>query len=271
MYKVKTKVCIKCKEEKPLSSEYYGRNKRNKDGFNGACKVCKNEYSKRYREKNKEYFQKYRKENREYYLEYNRNYYQNNKEYHRNYVEENKERRKKYFEANRENRKKYHKTYYNQNKPQMQEQKKKYYLKNRERILKHNRKYRKENRHILNRAQQRRRAVKAKLPRTLTSEQWNVMKLHFDNSCSYCGMTEEEHLKKFSEVLHQDHFVPLKNGGEYTHNNIVPACRSCNSSKHDKDFFEWYPTRESYSKQRENKILKFLNYETNKTQQLSIL
>lgn len=268
--KVETKVCFRCKVEKPLSTEYFGKNKGNKDGFNGTCKVCRSEYLKKYREKNKDRIQEYREENREYYLEYNRNYYQNNKEYHRNYVEENKERRKKYFETNRERIQEYLKKYHEENKKDVQRQRRKYYEENKELILERNRNYRKENRHILKQAQQRRRAVKKKLPRTLTIEQWESTKSHFLNSCSYCGMSEEEHLKTFKEVLHQDHFIPLKSGGEYTHNNIIPACRSCNSSKNEQNFFEWYPTYKHYSKKREKSILKFLGYKEN-VQQLSIL
>ena len=74
-------------------------------------------------------------------------------------------------------------------------------------------------------------------------------------------MTEEEHLKQFGEQLHQEHFIPLSKGGGYTHNNIIPACRSCNSSKWNNNFFDWYPKQEFYSEEKENFILNFiLNY-----------
>jgi 5-methylcytosine-specific restriction endonuclease McrA len=39
--------------------------------------------------------------------------------------------------------------------------------------------------------------------------------------------------------LTQDHFIPVAKGGPYTQNNIVPACKRCNSSKNDKDAMEW--------------------------------
>ena len=44
------KICPRCKEEKPLS-EFY-KNKRNKDGLQHACKVCKSVYDSKYYKEN---------------------------------------------------------------------------------------------------------------------------------------------------------------------------------------------------------------------------
>lgn len=107
---------------------------------------------------------------------------------------------------------------------------------------------------------QKRRARKLLLPDTLTLKQWKQVKECFNNKCAYCG-TELP--------LTKEHFVPLNKGGEYTINNIIPVCLSCNSSKKDKDFFSWYPVQSFYSKTRERKILKYLGYKNNK-QQLKI-
>ena len=38
---IKTKVCNRCKEEKPLSTEYFGMLKASNDGFNPTCKKCR--------------------------------------------------------------------------------------------------------------------------------------------------------------------------------------------------------------------------------------
>ena len=45
-----------------------------------------------------------------------------------------------------------------------------------------------------------------------------------------------------------------------TAKNIIPSCKRCNSSKSNKDFFEWYPQYEYYSKENENFILSYLGY-----------
>lgn len=74
--------------------------------------------------------------------------------------------------------------------------------------------------------QSQRRAARAKeLPHTLTRSEWNEIKDQFQNRCAYCG-------ERFDHLT-QDHAIPLSRGGAYTRENIVPACRSCNSKKGD--------------------------------------
>jgi 5-methylcytosine-specific restriction endonuclease McrA len=212
-------------------------------------------------------------------LEYSKNYYEENKEHilkqAKLFRKENKEilykQKKKYIEANKEKVAERARQYWYNNKESFSQKGKKYRIKNKEREQERHKRYYMENPHIYRQAGERRRAKAKKLPYTLTIEEWNDIKLYFDNSCAYCGMTEEKHLEKFNEILHQEHFIALSNGGEYTCNNIIPACRSCNSSKNNKDFFEWYPKQEFYSSEREEKIMKFLNYKSNDMQHLSII
>ena len=136
-------------------------------------------------------------------------------------------------------------------------QNKKYYKANKEQIKTQVAQYQKDNPHISRQANQRRKARKKEVLSTLTIKEWDKIKIYFNNSCAYCGMTEEEHLEELGQQLHQEHFVALSKGGAYTHNNIIPSCRNCNSSKNNTDFFEWYPKQESYSVKREKKILAY--------------
>lgn len=67
-----------------------------------------------------------------------------------------------------------------------------------------------------------------------TFQQWlNLLKEH-DNRCFYCKdkMTKTPGAKQRT----RDHIIPISKGGNDTMDNIVPACRSCNSSKGTKDF-----------------------------------
>jgi 5-methylcytosine-specific restriction endonuclease McrA len=48
--------------------------------------------------------------------------------------------------------------------------------------------------------------------------------------CVYCGAKEE---------LSTDHIIPINRGGDDSADNLVLACKSCNSSKGDKGVFEW--------------------------------
>ncbi len=53
-------------------------------------------------------------------------------------------------------------------------------------------------------------------------EAWEALKASYRYRCAYC------HQRK---LLTQDHVVPIVKGGWHVIENIVPACRSCNSSK----------------------------------------
>jgi 5-methylcytosine-specific restriction endonuclease McrA len=126
--------------------------------------------------------------------------------------------------------------------------------------LEYQRQYMKNNKDKIAIYRNKSRAIKKKLENNLTLKQWDFIKQHFNNCCAYCG--EEK-------PLAQEHFIPLSKDREYTHNNIIPACKSCNSSKSDSDFYKWYLKQKYYSKKRKQKILEFLNYK-NGTQQLTI-
>ena len=56
------------------------------------------------------------------------------------------------------------------------------------------------------------------------------LKLTMPQACSYCGGGEN---------LSMDHLFPRERGGRESGDNIVWACRSCNSSKGATDFLDW--------------------------------
>jgi len=56
------------------------------------------------------------------------------------------------------------------------------------------------------------------------------IKLLSGNKCSYCGSTQN---------LALDHIFAKKMGGMDAGDNLIYACRSCNSSKGKKDMMEW--------------------------------
>jgi 5-methylcytosine-specific restriction endonuclease McrA len=55
----------------------------------------------------------------------------------------------------------------------------------------------------------------------------------FAGSCAYCESPADT----------WDHLSPVSQGGRTAPGNIVPACRSCNSSKSDKDLLRWLAER----------------------------
>jgi len=72
----------------------------------------------------------------------------------------------------------------------------------------------------------------------------------FNNECCYCG---------YRGKLSEDHFIPLTKGGKHSLTNIVPACKSCNSSKHNSLPQEWYKAQPFYSKIRWINIMERCN------------
>lgn len=53
---------------------------------------------------------------------------------------------------------------------------------------------------------------------------WEALKKAFEGCCSYC-------LVYVGDKATMDHVHPLSLGGRGTIDNVVPACRSCNSKK----------------------------------------
>lgn len=86
---------------------------------------------------------------------------------------------------------------------------------------------------------------------SLTEEEWETALAYFNYRCAYCGDSDE---------MTKDHLDPLKNGGELTFSNVVPACRSCNSSKKDHQWLSWYQNQYFYDKYKANKITDYISF-----------
>jgi len=54
------------------------------------------------------------------------------------------------------------------------------------------------------------------------------------HACYYCGSVDN---------LAVDHLIPRIKGGADESDNLILACRACNSSKHGRDMLEWMKVR----------------------------
>lgn len=63
------------------------------------------------------------------------------------------------------------------------------------------------------------------------------LKMVLPQACCYCGSRE---------FLSVDHLIPTKRGGTNTGDNLVWACRACNSSKCANDVLEWLASRNEF-------------------------
>lgn len=70
----------------------------------------------------------------------------------------------------------------------------------------------------------------------ITKEIWNAIVAKHNGCCAYC--------KVETPYLELDHVVPLSRGGKHAVENIVPACRACNTSKNNRTLDEWTPPTE---------------------------
>ena len=68
--------------------------------------------------------------------------------------------------------------------------------------------------------------------------------------CAYCGIQTEQ--------LEKDHVIPFAKGGRATVNNILPACKRCNTAKNNKNIYNWYTRSNVFSENRMKKIVEYL-------------
>lgn len=87
--------------------------------------------------------------------------------------------------------------------------------------------------------------VRAKLFKGLRSGTMSVGTLFSDllsaptDRCAYCGTSPPP-------KLHGDHLIPRSKGGLESGDNLVWACRACNSSKNDRDVLEWHAAKSEF-------------------------
>jgi 5-methylcytosine-specific restriction endonuclease McrA len=66
----------------------------------------------------------------------------------------------------------------------------------------------------------------------VSRKDWGQVVARFGGRCAYCDALAP---------LAMDHVVPISRGGWHAIGNVLPACRSCNSSKSDRLLIEWRP------------------------------
>lgn len=246
---------------------------------NGGCEDCRRQYRREYYQDNRDEIlekqREYNQQNKEIKTEYRKRYYQENREEHlqkcAEYRRLNKEaiarrgsdwyrrnrerhaaRSRQWKEANKERLRELKRAYYQANKERIRDWGVAYREANKDKIKERRKEWRKrpESKRLKIKSTQKRRALKRQNHHaSYDAEALELRFSQFDHSCAYCGS---------KELLSVDHFIPLSAGGADCLGNIIPACRSCNSRKHNFDPKWWFERHPSYSKARWKAILKVL-------------
>ena len=144
----------------------------------------------------------------------------------RKYYESNKaeviERKRKYRKANPEKVAESSLKWRKANPEKVAETRRNWQRANPEKVAESSLKWRKANPEKERAKKLRRRARKAGAAGNCTVEQLKARFDYYGNKCYNCGSDEK---------LHADHRIPLSRGGSNHPANIIPLCRSCNSSK----------------------------------------
>jgi len=73
----------------------------------------------------------------------------------------------------------------------------------------------------------------------------------WDHKCGYC--------EELATSL--DHVVPRFKSGSSNRNNLVPACRRCNTAKASTKMEEWYQQQEFFTQARMDRIKSWMSQE----------
>jgi len=216
MGKAKIITCIDCNQEKPNKAH-------------GRCASCANKFrllNPEIKAKHRQASLEWKEKNLEKWKSLHATYEQRRRnklgnlykeqEKQRNSTDKRKQWKKEYYAKNKEYFAQKQREYRKRNPDKANERWEKWYEENPEKIRLKG---------LIN--DQKRIARERGLVADLTREQWQEIKSFYDNRCVYCG-------NKF-ERLTQDHIIPVTKGGGYTFSNIVPACRSCNSRKGNRE------------------------------------
>ena len=257
-------ICRKCGVELVKNENWWPSNA---ELGNCICIECATAYSRQYRKEHKEeiaaqrckYGAEHKKEiaarRRKYEAEHKKETAARHREYRAEHKEERAAYDRQYCREHREEKAKYDRQYCQERSEEIAARKHRYYKAHQEERAAYKRQYRKEHsekeaarerkrerrwyHENLEEARARvREKVNRRRARTVgaTIELVDDLKIYelYNHTCVYCGSKED---------LTLDHIVSLAAGGAHAEDNLVVACRSCNSSKYIKPLEEWLQTQ----------------------------
>lgn len=232
--KTEYRTCLVCGETKPLTVEFWHRNRNDREGFRDRCKVCVSEYMRKRHAANpepaRERARKLRQENPEL-----------SKERIRNAPSHSAESRLRAYYENHEENLAYQREYRDTHREQIRAKDRKSYRNNSPSRIAKARAYwlsltpEQKSRVNFTRNKNRRARVKG-AEGSFTWDQYHDILVDQGFMCFYCWADISDGND------HADHYIPLSRGGTNWPNNIVAACAKCNQEKSDKTVEEFLST-----------------------------
>lgn len=211
------KRCSKCGESKPLDE--FSPHAKAPDGKQAQCRECRRVAQAAYYARNRDAIHERaargRRENPDRQRQYGRSYWASLTPEQRAHK---REVRKAWYAANAEARREYQRAYMESH-PEAREA-------NRRAVVA----WEKRNPLRARDKHARRRALVGDGKVTLA--EWEALLAREGGHCAYCNTRPE--------ALTMDHVVPLSRGGKHAIENILPACKSCNSRKGARTPGEWF-------------------------------
>jgi hypothetical protein len=228
------KQCSKCELYKPIGS--FSKDKQKPDGLRKHCKDCIKQYNSENKEKIAERNKHWRENNQDWIENYKEKANYNNKKSYikhrgkridnaKNWRIKNKEKVKEYG-------KEYHKEMYSISKHKYNKQRRDRRKNNPELVRNIERNYWNKNKEKRRLKNHKRRVVMANKHKLTEMDVLFILEI-YGHICFYCN-------EYVGEKYTLDHITPVSKGGENSIENIVPCCKSCNSSKKDNEVGAWF-------------------------------
>jgi len=174
------------------------------------------------RQRSSQYYQEHKDKKVQYYQEHKEGIAERNREHKDDKVRYNQEHANEIKECQRR--------YRQEHKGEVTECHHQYNREHKGEIAEQHRRYAQEHPEIIRTAIAERRARVANAGGHFTVKEFKTLCEAYENKCAYC---------KRELPLGPDHKIPLSRGGSNNIENIVPACKRCNNTKHTKTFDEF--------------------------------